>query len=248
MSSRRSSRASSLQIRLSHPVIRTFVLGMVLLGILVALLLVGPRITGQVYYYDYGASGFGYGPGYFGGTFTTVYYQYGYIIDALVFLLIFLSVGKLVFTKHFGEHSKPLYVGVGLFLAFALLLWEERTGIYLLEFAGPFAALMIPIVVLGVIYVALRKSGVNFFFALFLTIIGVVALLYGLRLTALQTYYNVINFLYNFWYPLGATFDCLAGGPRSNCGIGSLIVIIGVGALAVFLVVRRIWAGPPQRR
>jgi hypothetical protein len=99
-------------------------------------------MTGSVVYRDQGYYGGGYGgfgSGY-GGFFSIAefYEQSGYIIDALIFLLIFLGVGKGVFKNHFKEGGTAAYTGIGFFLAFALLLWEERTGYFLLYEFGPY--------------------------------------------------------------------------------------------------------------
>lgn len=101
--------------------------------------------AGALVYRDAGY-GYGYGGGFFGGfgffQFGDLYHTYGYIIDAALFLLIFLGVGKGVFKKHFGEGGTPVYTGIGFFLAFALLLWEENHGVYLLEQFGPFVVVL----------------------------------------------------------------------------------------------------------
>ena len=221
-----------------------------LLALLLIFFVIGPRITGRVYYYDYGTRGYGGGFGFSWMRFSDIYYQYGYIIDATIFLLIFLSLAKIVFTKHFGEPVKPLYVGVGLFLAFALLLWEERTGIYLLELAGPLAALLIPLVVVVALFILLKRTGFGFFSAFFISLISIYALLWVLSLTSLTSYYALINFLYNLWYPLGAMFDCVISRSASNCGnstfmIGVVLVLL-IGSLIFRHVQKKYWQKKPK--
>ncbi len=107
------------------------------------------KVSGNLVYRDnwYGYSGGGFGG--FGFSFRDIYARHGYIIDAALFLIIFLGVGKGVFKKHFGEGGTPVYVGIGIFLAFALLLWEERSELYLLEQFGPLVVVMF-VLVLGV--------------------------------------------------------------------------------------------------
>mgnify|MGYP001612309612 FL=1 len=227
---------------------RTLWLITLLLVVLLLFLVVGPRITGRVYYYDYGSRG--YGGGFQWMQFSDIYYQYGYIIDATIFLLIFLSLAKIVFTKHFGEPVKPLYIGVGLFLAFALLLWEERTGIYLLELAGPLAAVLIPLVVVVALFIILKRTSFGFFPALFISLIVIYALLWALNLASLTSYYAIINFLYSLWYPLGAMFDCVISRSASNCGnstfmIGVVLVLL-VGSLIFRHIQKKYWQKKPK--
>lgn len=100
-------------------------------------LLLKSNITGGVWYRDYGGGGYGFD--FFGFeffSFTDMYQSYGYVIDAVIFLLIFLGLAQSVFKERF-KAGKGLYVGIGLFLSFALLLWEEQTGISLLQMFGP---------------------------------------------------------------------------------------------------------------
>lgn len=111
-------------------------IAVIVLAILLFLLLTS-SMTGGVWYRDYGGGGFGFD--FFGFeffNFTGLYQSYGYVIDAVIFLLIFLGLAQSVFRERFKE-SRGLYVGVGLFLSFALLLWEEQTGISLLQAFGP---------------------------------------------------------------------------------------------------------------
>ncbi len=126
----------------------------VILAILLFLLL-KTSMTGKAWYRDYGSSFGGFGGFDFFGfqffNFTDLYASYGYIIDAVIFLLIFLGLAQSVFKERFKE-SRGLYVGMGLFLAFALLMWEERTGISILSLFGP-AVFAIFIVILIVVVV-----------------------------------------------------------------------------------------------
>ncbi len=116
------------------------------------------EISGKLIYQDYG-----YGGGFLGGfnwfNFSSLYASYGYIIDAALFLLIFLGVVKGVFKKHFGEGGTAAYIGIGIFLAFALLLWEEKTGFFLLQEFGPFVMLLFSLVLCVGAYKWLHGAG-----------------------------------------------------------------------------------------
>lgn len=135
----------------------------VILAILLFLLL-KTSMTGKAWYRDYGSSFGGFGG--FGGfdffglsffSFTDLYASYGYIIDAVIFLMIFLGLAQSVFKERFKE-SRGLYVGMGLFLSFALLMWEERTGISLLEQFGPVVFVLFVLVVIFLGFRILHKE------------------------------------------------------------------------------------------
>jgi len=139
--------------------------------LLLVLLLIGlagyvssGTITGEAFYRDSGY-GYGYGGfspfGGFGFNFTELYAQYSSFIDAIIFLIVFLGIGKGIFKKHFKEGGTAAYTGIGLFLAFALLLWEERTGFYLLEQFGPLVALLFIIVVFMLAFKWIQHSGLG---------------------------------------------------------------------------------------
>ena len=120
--------------------------------------------TGAVVYRD---AGYGYG-GSSGGLFfdsfgdvqfLDLYYQYGGIIDAVLFLIIFLSVGRGVFEEQFKKGGKTLYMGVGIFLALALVLWEEQSGFHILTHAGPVALAILGLTLLVGMFLFLHKGG-----------------------------------------------------------------------------------------
>lgn len=87
---------------------------------------------------------------------VSFYYDYAQWIDFLLFLLIFLGLGKEVFKKQFKEGGKALYIGLGIFLALALVLWEVRTGTVLLELFGPIVLLFLALLVIFVMYKQIR--------------------------------------------------------------------------------------------
>ncbi|MEK6839865.1 MAG: hypothetical protein AABX72_02915, partial [Nanoarchaeota archaeon] len=119
------------------------------------------QLTGKLVYRDSWYGGYSGTGGWFGFSFSDIYAQHGYIIDAALFLLIFLGVGKGLFTKHFAEGGTAVYVGIGIFLAFALLLWEERSGIYLLESFGPLVVVLFVLVLLAWAFRWMKQAGMN---------------------------------------------------------------------------------------
>ena len=135
------------------------------------------KLTGKLVYRD---SGYGYlgGSGLFGGfSFSDIYAQQGYLIDAALFLLIFLGAGKGIFKKHFAEGGTAVYTGIGIFLAFALLLWEERSGIYLLEQFGSFVVILFLLVLFAWVFQWMKSAGMS---SIPLICIGYLALYWGL--------------------------------------------------------------------
>ena len=136
----------------------------VILAILLFLLL-KTSMTGKAWYRDYGSSFGGFGGFDFFGlsffSFTDLYASYGYIIDAVIFLMIFLGLAQSVFKERFKE-SRGLYVGMGLFLAFALLMWEERMGISILSLFGPAVFAIFVLLLILVVYKWVRhETGMN---------------------------------------------------------------------------------------
>ena len=75
-------------------------------------------------------------------------------IDAVIFLLIFLGVGKSVFMDHFKSGGKAVYVAVGLALTLGLMMWEERMNRSLISELGPWGLAILVIVILAGCYIA----------------------------------------------------------------------------------------------
>ena len=145
----------------SHPI---HTLGPLVL-VFLALALAGNYngVTGAVVYRDSGFGGYGgYGGSSFlgGYTFSDFYYQYAPFIDALLFLIIFLSLGQTVFSSHFKKSGQSLYIGVGLMLSFALLLWEEQNNFYILEEFGMFALILLGLLILVVAFRAISAHSI----------------------------------------------------------------------------------------
>jgi len=160
------------------------------------------EITGQAYYRDYG--GYGYGLGLFDFGFinlSDLYYQYGSLIDAVIFLLIFLGLGQSVLGEKFkGAGGKALYIGLGLFLTFALILFEEQTGFNLLYSFGPIVLFLFVAVIFVFGYKLLKEhAGVGFIPAMAIMYLVLWLLLIktnaGRRLT--DWFFGTFGFVFN---------------------------------------------------
>ena len=152
---------STLSIRFHH-------VFLVLLAVALAGFVSQGQLNGAYIFQNSGYSYGGYGSG--GGFFSTFrftdfYLQYGPLIDAFLFLIIFLSVGKSVLQDHFKKGGSSLYMGVGITLALGLLLWEEYTGFLILQELGPYAGLLLALVVLVMVYRFMVQAGTGGAFA-----------------------------------------------------------------------------------
>lgn len=88
-----------------------------------------------------------------------IYDQYPEWIDFIIFLTIFLGLGKGVFSEHLeGKGATAVYTGLGIFLAIALLVWERNAGITLVELFGPFAFLFLLLIFNFYIYKWVRDA------------------------------------------------------------------------------------------
>ena len=147
------------------------------------------------------------------------YSQYGSYIDMIIFLMIFLGVAKSVFSKHFQEGGKTIYVGIGIFLSLALLLFEERQGFRLLTEFGPFVVFLIIALFLYGLAVALYRSGKGGIFA-------VAAGYLVLYFFVFNWYRDYFENLYGFWNII-----------KSIANIGAIIAIL----IVAFGIVVGIW-------
>ena len=120
-------------------------------------------VTGALVYRDYSYGGYGGGLnsgdlfGYGGLSVTAFYEQYQLYIDSIIFLLIFLSVGKALFLNHFGSGGKTLYVAIGLALTLGVLLWEEQTGFSIIYNLGPVGVIALLLILFGGVYFAVLR-------------------------------------------------------------------------------------------
>ena len=91
-----------------------------------------------------------------GGGLADLYYKYTEIFDFVIFLFLFVGLSQMILKEHFNNVHKSLFVGLGIFLALALVLWENRTGNKLLELSGPVVVLMLAIGAVLVIYYMIK--------------------------------------------------------------------------------------------
>jgi len=134
----------------------------VFLGIIMLFLV---NLSSAQYYYD---QSYSYGFFNFGNLDDILYFyesNSGWI-DFFIFLIIFLGLSQIVFSQgHFAHQgSKPLSIGISLALSFGLSLWERNTGINLLTF-GPFAFLILIILMYYIIFSLLKKMGTEWWVA-----------------------------------------------------------------------------------
>jgi hypothetical protein len=92
-----------------------------------------------------------------GSDILDIYYQYANWIDFILFLMIFLGIGQVTIGKRFEGSGKIIFVAVGIVLALALLIWENRTGFYLLEEFG--GIIFWVLIILLIIFVIKKFSG-----------------------------------------------------------------------------------------
>jgi hypothetical protein len=101
----------------------------------------------------------------FGQGFYSVldlYYQYPSWFDFAIFLAIFIGLGKTVLGEKLeGVGGKAVYIALGVFLALALLIWEERSGFYLLEVFGPYIFIGLILILAFYLFKWIKGSGVT---------------------------------------------------------------------------------------
>ena len=110
---------------------------------LFSLLLVSSALAAYNFYNPSGAYGAGFGDlGYYFETFLDFLEQNEYVIDAIVFLVIFLVFAKKVFKEKF-EDDKILYIVIGVALTIGIMMYERRVGYSFIINSGIFAILVL---------------------------------------------------------------------------------------------------------
>ncbi|HLD15540.1 MAG TPA: hypothetical protein VJB94_03090 [Candidatus Nanoarchaeia archaeon] len=170
-------------------------------------------------YYD---SGGGYGSASLGNAFDfgnlnllNFYNQYGSYVDMVLFLLIFLGLSRGVFGKHFQEGNKTIYVGIGLFLSFALLLYEEKANFHVLTEFGPVVLVLFLLIIIFLVSKFLLSTGRAGIF-----VMGV---------TYLVLYYFITNWYSDYWQNISGFWNILAKVANIFLILAWIIVIVGVG-------------------
>ena len=182
--------------------------------------------TGALVYRDYSYGGYSgsYGGGYLGSfgygqmTITEFYQTYSLYIDAIIFLIIFLSIGKAVFLDHFKTGGKTLYVALGLGLTLALMLWEEQQGISIIYEAGVVSVIVIVLALLAGTYFGIKKATGSSWWSFF----AAVAVGFILHLT-----FDLFGFIFNSqtYSNLSTKLEIATQTPQ---GQFSIAMVIGV--------------------
>ncbi len=186
-------------------------------------------VTGALVYRDYGYGGYGggfSGPAFFGDMSITAFYdQYHIYIDAIIFLLIFLSVGKALLLSHFGSGGKALYIAVGLALTLGLLLWEEQNNFSIIYQLGPVGVIALLLILFGGVYFGvLRVTDGSHFKAILVTLF--IGYLVHRLFPDLISY--LPDLVYSFFSPLASTDDFFGR-----------VFFVGLIALLIWLFIKR---------
>jgi hypothetical protein len=121
------------------------------------------------------------------GTFYLMYYRF---IDAIIYLLFFMGISKMVFQKIYvdketkKDYSKPIVVGLGLALSFAMIVFESTYG-FNLGSLSPIAGIVFFLVLSALLFNLLKltfEDSVTAFCVAYLLMYGVLV--------------SVFNFLY----------------------------------------------------
>lgn len=90
------------------------------------------------------------------------YSQFSTIIDAIVFLIIFIGLAQVTLGKRFGDTrgAKAIVVGVGIALTLALVITEHEMNFSLAQF-GPFAAGIFILLAASLLFYLLKTLGVG---------------------------------------------------------------------------------------
>lgn len=162
-------------------------------------------------YYYYGSPGYGYG-GWDWFNLAQLYDVYYEWFDFVIFLVIFIGLGKEVFGEHFKGGARGVYVGVGFLLALALVWFEEETGFSIIRSLGIYGVLLLGVIVFFVLFGLIKKatgSGIFSFSILYLAF-------YFIYRSVIQEYF------YDFFYNLAFY----------AWNIDLIMLILNIGALA----------------
>ncbi len=162
---------------------------------------------------------------YSGGIYNIadIYESYSSWIDFFLFLIIFLGLGQAVLGEHFkAQGGKAVFVGLGIFLAFALLLWEQQTGFSLVKNLGPYAFTVFLLLLGTLIYKWIHNASSSALIAGSITYFLIV-----IALMATPTYYGFYDISYQF--PIFGLFFPLNGElPVLGVIIAVVLLIIGM--------------------
>lgn len=90
------------------------------------------------------------------------YANYSSVLDAIIFVIIFVGLAQVTLGKRFGNTSggKAVVVGVGLALALSLVIMEQTMDFSIAQF-GPYAAAVFVLLAASVLFYLLKTLGVD---------------------------------------------------------------------------------------
>ena len=160
--------------------------------ILTAFLLAIPSVSAQFNFGFY----FGRPVSYLGVlNFANVYDVYSMYIDAIIFLLIFLGLGKIVFGLREGQEReepgyKLIYIGLALLMTISLLVLESRMGISILEVAGSWVSAFL------IVFLSIATGAMVYTFTKNKWLVGGAGLIsFTLFFDSFYTYFGGFSFL-----------------------------------------------------
>lgn len=162
-----------------------------------------------------------------GESIVDLYRDYASWFDFAIFLFIFLGLGRAIFGEHFkGAGGTGVYIGIGIFLALALLIWEEQAGFSLIEVMGPWVLFLFIMVLLFLTFMFIVKAGGGVLLAASVTYI-IFFIVYTGMISYLDVYYfNISDWIYARW-----GFDMEAFHPLMWVGVGFAIIGIIIGGV-----------------
>lgn len=141
-------------------------------------------VSAQYYYTDRSLGGYGL------GDIVDFYNSYPYWFDFFISLIIFASLGKIVFGGvAYEKGSKGLTIGIAVALSFALIIWESRTGFNLGDIWW-FALLILILAIVLAAYRYFKGTGTS------LWVIAIIVLALGI---------GILLFLKDYLYYLPET-------------------------------------------
>lgn len=173
-----------------------------------------------------------------GQSIVDLYREYASWFDFAIFLFIFLGLGRAIFGEHFkGAGGTGVYIGIGIFLALALLIWEEQAGFSLIEVMGPWVLFLFILVLLFLTFMFILKAGGGVLLAASVTYI-IFFLIYAGAGYYLEAYYFDFSDLVYQWTRGVIDFDTLDPLMRVLAVLSVIGVIVGV-----ILVKKHGWGG-----
>lgn len=187
--------------------------------LLVLFLALIPAVSAQFYYSPYIL----WPVGVLGNfNFANIYDNYAIYIDAIIFLLIFIGLGKTVFgLKEGREREEPgyklLYIGLALLMTISLLLLESKMRFTLLDLFGPWVSFILLLILTYAGYAITSEFIKNKWIVFGLTLAS-----FLFFLDSFYKYFNGLSFLGEFIRSLFSS-----GNHRLLYFLALLLIVIG---------------------